>query len=166
MVLSLARLPPGRPISAAEGISVFVPPVHVVLSSNEYNMVKRSRHKLPMFGIQVSLCANQQNDTNDFRTHDVNIVCAPSVLAPRLRNASSRTQIFGKELLVSTLHWLDDRNLEGSFLCQPEALLAAGSASNKDRFQGNDEQAGTWPVLVNIPTIIIDAVRSISCRGK
>ncbi|KAJ2657449.1 DNA mismatch repair protein [Coemansia sp. RSA 1200] len=117
MLLSLNRLPPELPISAGDGISILAPPVRVSLTAHEHSMANTLRHGLAGLGIQVLLDSLWQKNIDDARVHKADIICVPSVLVPRLRDDNSRAQVFGKELLVSTLHWLQDHGMEDGSLC-------------------------------------------------
>ncbi|KAJ2642469.1 hypothetical protein GGH99_008723, partial [Coemansia sp. RSA 1285] len=65
MLMSLNRLPPELPISAADGISILAPPVRVSLTAHEYSMASTLRHGLAGLGIQVLLGSLWQKNIDD-----------------------------------------------------------------------------------------------------
>ncbi|KAJ1989099.1 DNA mismatch repair protein [Coemansia umbellata] len=161
MLLLLGQLPPRYPAATVDGVTMFVPPICVTLASHEVAMVRDKTGELRMLGIEVVLLEANNACQEQCKAR---IICAPSVLAPRLRSSRHRVEEFGKELLVAILNWLQYRHVEANVLQKSAAGLMTDLCGLDDSEPGIDQARG-WPALVNVPDIILDTVRSISCRG-
>ncbi|KAJ2000230.1 DNA mismatch repair protein [Coemansia thaxteri] len=153
-----ALLPPNCSPSAVDGVSVLVPPVAVLLTCHDKSLVLRQTGRFRSMGIQISNLPPSEVGANlaEHSKSALYIACAPTALLPRLLSGGERTEHFAKELLLSIAGWYT-----GSFVASTDPVLqpaVPGEHSERDIDSG-------WPTLVDLPTIILDTLKSISCRG-
>ncbi|KAJ2780983.1 DNA mismatch repair protein [Coemansia javaensis] len=154
MLQSLGRLGEGCAVSAAEGVSVLVPPAPAALSAHDGAAVEAVAGGLRRLGIQLAPRAADPAGAGDGDGERVlHIVCAPTVLVPRLAGrdrsgggGGGSGGGFARELLLAAADW-----------------LASGGSTAGTGTGGDTAEA--WPALAALPSIVIDTVRSVACRS-
>ncbi|KAJ2749396.1 DNA mismatch repair protein, partial [Coemansia nantahalensis] len=119
------------------------------LSSHDAAAVEGVAPGLRRLGIQLAPCATGAGTAGRRVLH---IVCAPTVLVPRLAGPEHRGEAFAAELLLAAAEWL------ASGAPGPARTAAHGGMAAEGR-------AGAWPALAALPSIVVETARSIACRG-
>ncbi|KAJ1805403.1 DNA mismatch repair protein, partial [Coemansia sp. RSA 2598] len=149
---AVSSLGPDQPITMVDGICVLFPPVAVAMSRHNAAALLDLQDRLRLLGLQIS--ASEASGCGPSapapETVDVRLLCAPSVIAPRLRGSGQGAGRFAKEMLLSIAGWCADH---------PGALYL--------QMQGDEEHAfgDAWPRLIGVPRIFLETLKSISCRG-
>ncbi|KAJ2781146.1 hypothetical protein GGI15_003307 [Coemansia interrupta] len=160
-----------QPVTMVEGISVLVPPATATMSTHNAGILSGLNGRLRMLGIRVSVpglaAVNIPAESGEL---EVQVLCVPSALAPRLAKSKSGSDGFAKELLVSVASWFG----ENQDALLPRQNWPSPSSSRirpppptqpclEDELSSLDD---AWPMLVGVPTVILDTLKSVSCRGK
>ncbi|KAJ2634496.1 DNA mismatch repair protein [Coemansia sp. RSA 1286] len=145
---ALARLCPSRPITVAEGVCVLFPPVSIALSSHNAAALLDLQDRLRLLGLRISAQGSSGCGAAvaDSETVDMRLLCVPSVIAPRLKGSGQAAGRFAKELLLSIAGWCADH---------PGTHYAQTHGAEEDAF----------PRLIDVPPIVLETLKSISCRG-
>ncbi|PIA18203.1 hypothetical protein COEREDRAFT_85654 [Coemansia reversa NRRL 1564] len=163
MLLLISRLPPNCPVSTVTGVSVLMPSVLAVLSEHDGTVIRSLSAEFRLLGIQFASRAFSGIHQEEEGSCTIHIVCAPTVLVPRLANNSrscgGSDEGFGKVLLLSAANWIVDH---------PKAL---GTQGDDTRFSDSScstssaDLARAWPVLASQPPIIVETARSVACSS-
>ncbi|KAJ1862293.1 DNA mismatch repair protein, partial [Coemansia sp. RSA 486] len=145
---ALACLCPSRPITMAEGVCVLFPPVSIALSSHNAAALLDLQDRLRLLGLRISAQGSSGCGAAvaDSETVDMRLLCVPSVIAPRLKGSGQAAGRFAKELLLSIAGWCADH---------PGTHYAQTNGAEEDAF----------PRLIDVPPIVLETLKSISCRG-
>ncbi|KAJ2610926.1 DNA mismatch repair protein [Coemansia sp. RSA 1365] len=163
MFLLIAQLPPNCPVSAVIGVSVLMPSVSVVLSEHDGGVIRSMGAEFRLLGIQFASRESPGIHQEEEGSCTIHIVCAPTVLVPRLasnsRSRGGADEGFGKMLLLSAANWIADH---------PKAL---GTQRDHTRFADSScstssaDLARAWPVLASWPPILVETARSVACSS-
>ncbi|KAJ2874199.1 DNA mismatch repair protein [Coemansia aciculifera] len=149
------RLPPNCSPSVIDGISILVPPVPVLLTDHDTDVILGMSECFKRLGIQIATATSSL--AVDESSSSLFIICAPTTLLPRLRDGSERADLFAKELLLAIAGWYASSRHTHA---EPPLLKAAAPCGHTE----SDSSSG-WPALVDLPGIILETLKSIACRG-
>ncbi|KAJ1723042.1 DNA mismatch repair protein [Coemansia erecta] len=166
----ISALSPEQPVTMVEGISVLVPPATAVMSMHNASVLAGLNNRLRMLGIRLSV---PELTTPSIPVEGsevaVQIMCVPSALAPRLARSRNGSDGFAKELLLSVASWFGENRdallARQSWQSQPSSRTRSSPPAQscpEDELASLDD---AWPMLVGVPTVILDTLKSISCRG-
>ncbi|KAJ2731685.1 DNA mismatch repair protein [Coemansia sp. BCRC 34962] len=148
-----ARLAPNCSPSVADGVSVLVPPVPVLLTEHDMDAILGMTGRFKRLGIQIVSPALEICDS----PISLLIVCAPTVLLPRLRDGSERAGQFAKDLLLSIAGWHVGPCHTPTESPPHQTAVPYGPAESGS--------SSGWPALVDLPGVILEALKDIACRG-
>ncbi|KAJ2069688.1 hypothetical protein GGH13_004431, partial [Coemansia sp. S155-1] len=132
------RLLPNCSPSVVDGVSMLIPPVPVLLTDHDADVILGMPEHFKRLGIQVTPAASPLGIGE---STSIFIVCAPTALLTRLREGSERTDQFAKELLLAIAGWYTDSR-------HTHAESPYGHTES--------DSSGGWPTLVDLPGMILE----------
>ncbi|KAJ2801279.1 DNA mismatch repair protein [Coemansia guatemalensis] len=165
MLLQIAQLPPNCPVSTVAGVSVLMPSVTVALNEHDSTVIRGLSAELRLLGIQFASQTSADIYQEETESYKIHIVCAPTVLVPRLasrsrgRGGEGGGGSFGKNFLLSATNWIVDHS------------RALGTRGDYARFSSDGSSGRTadlaraWPALASQPPVLVETARSVACSG-
>ncbi|KAJ1937856.1 DNA mismatch repair protein [Linderina pennispora] len=143
-------------IAHVEGITLLMPPVQIVLSRHDCDTALSQADKFRRLGFVIRE-DGRQNPQDMVESHVV-IECAPTVLVSRFTGDMRRVDRYAKELVLAITQWQPLHSARG-------VRALSTSQQHSQPAEPGVEAADGWPVLANVPPLIVESLKSIACRG-